>query len=218
MKRFYVYEHWRPDLDLPFYVGKGSGSRSDPCRTRNKHHSNIKAKLKKLGMCVEVRMVAHDLLEEEALRLEIERIAFWRDRGVELSNKTSGGDGLNSPREDVLEKMRSAAKARWSKRGERERHAAVTKLAMSNPEVRMKISKALTGRKASEKTREKMSQSSMGHSVSRETREKISRAHLGNTYGSLTRGKSRPKMSDDTKAKMRDAQRARREREKGLTS
>ena len=23
---FYVYEHWRPDKDLPFYVGKGKNS------------------------------------------------------------------------------------------------------------------------------------------------------------------------------------------------
>jgi hypothetical protein len=27
-KAFYVYEHWRPDVDLPFYVGKGKGGRA----------------------------------------------------------------------------------------------------------------------------------------------------------------------------------------------
>lgn len=216
MTLFYVYEHWRPDLDLPFYVGKGSGSRFDPCRTRNKHHSNIKAKLKKLGMCVEVRMVASGLSEDDALNLEVERIAFWRGRGIELSNKTAGGDGLKSPSEEVLEKMRAASKKRWSSQGEREKHSASTKLMMSNPEVRIKISKSLTGRKASNETRAKMSKSAMGHEVSKETREKISKAHFGNTYGTKTRGIPRPKMSDDTKAKMRDAQRARRDREREL--
>lgn len=25
---FYVYEHWRPDTDMPFYVGKGTGGRA----------------------------------------------------------------------------------------------------------------------------------------------------------------------------------------------
>jgi hypothetical protein len=27
-KTFYVYEHWRSDTNLPFYVGKGKGSRA----------------------------------------------------------------------------------------------------------------------------------------------------------------------------------------------
>lgn len=216
MKKFYVYEHWRPDLDLPFYVGKGSGERFDPNRTRNKHHSNIKNKLKKLGMCVEVRMVASGLSEDDSLRLEIERIAFWKKRNVELSNKTAGGDGLKSPPEDVLEKMRAASKRRWSAPDSREKHSAATKIGMDNDVVRAKCSGGQAGRKASAETRMKMSISSMGHPVSEEARRKISKAHLGNTYGSKTRGKPRPKMSDDTKAKMRDAQRARREREKGL--
>jgi len=216
MKKFYVYEHWRPDLDLPFYVGKGSGERFDPNRTRNKHHSNIKNKLKKLGMCVEVRMVASGLSEGDSLRLEIERIAFWKERNVELSNKTAGGDGLKSPPEDVLEKMRAASKRRWSAPDSREKHSAATKIGMDNDVVRAKCSGGQAGRKASAETRMKMSISSMGHPVSEEARRKISKAHLGNTYGSKTRGKPRPKMSDDTKAKMRDAQRARREREKGL--
>jgi len=217
MTKFYVYEHWRPDLDLPFYVGKGSAARFDPNRTRNKHHSNIKNKLKKLGMCVEVRMVASGLSEDDALRLEIERIAFWREGGIELSNKTAGGDGLKSPPEDVLEKMRAASKKRWALPGSREKHSAATKAGMYDGVVRAKCSSGNAGKKASAETRAKMSASQLGHVVSNEAREKISKAHLGNTYGSKTRGKPRPKMSDDTKAKMRDAQRARREREKGLT-
>jgi hypothetical protein len=216
MTKFYVYEHWRPDLDLPFYVGKGSAARFDPNRTRNKHHSNIKNKLKKFGMCVEVRMVASGLSEDDALRLEIERIAFWKERGIELSNKTAGGDGLKSPPEDVLEKMRAASKKRWASPEEREKHSAATKAGMDNDAVRAKCSGGQAGKKASAETRAKMSESQLGHAVSKEAREKISKAHLGNTYGSKTRGKPRPKMSDDTKAKMRDAQRARREREKGL--
>ena len=216
MKKFYVYEHWRPDLDLPFYVGKGSAARFDPNRTRNKHHSNIKSKLKKLGMCVEVRMVAFGLSEDDALQLEMERISFWKERGIELSNKTAGGDGLKSPPEDVLEKMRAASKKRWALLGSREKHSAATKAGMDNDVVRAKCSGGQAGKKASAETRAKMSISATGHPVSEEARRKISKAHLGNTYGSKTRGKPRPKMSDDTKAKMRNAQRIRREREKGL--
>jgi hypothetical protein len=218
MKKFYVYEHWRPDLDVPFYVGKGSGNRFDPTRTRNKHHSNIKKKLKKLGMCVEVRMVFSGISEEDALRLEVERIAFWKDRGVELANKTSGGDGLKNPSEEVLEKMRVASKKRWSSFAEREKHSISMKKTMLNDEIRLKISKSLTGKKASKETRSKMSLSAMGHCVSEETKKKISKAHMGNTYGTKTKGIPRPKMSDDTKAKMRDAQKLRRERERLLAS
>jgi hypothetical protein len=147
MKKFYVYEHWRPDLDLPFYVGKGSAARFDPNLTRNKHHSNIKNKLKKLGMCVEVRMVASGLSEDDALRLEIERIAFWKEHGIELSNKTAGGDGLKSPPEDVLEKMRAAAKKRWALPNSREKHSAATKAGMDNDAVRAKCSGGRVGKK-----------------------------------------------------------------------
>lgn len=168
-------------------------------------------------MCVEVRMVASGLSEEDALRLEIERIAFWKERRIELSNKTAGGDGLKSPSEDVIEKMRASSKKRWSSPVEIKKASLATSLAMADPELRKRISKSLTGRKASVETREKMSISSMGHPVSEEARKKISKAHLGNTYGSKTRGKPRPKMSDDTKAKMRESQRARREREKALS-
>lgn len=28
MNRFYVYGHWRPDLDLCFWVGKGTEARA----------------------------------------------------------------------------------------------------------------------------------------------------------------------------------------------
>ena len=214
---FYVYEHWRPDLDLPFYVGKGSGDRFNPSRTRNKHHRNIRAKLKKLGMCVEVRMVASGLSEDDALSMEMERISFWRSRGIELSNKTSGGDGLRKPTEDVLAKMRAASRKRWSSTTEREKFSAKTKIQMSDPEAREKISKSLTGKKASDETRAKMSRSAAGHGVSSETREKISKAHLGNLHGLGNRSHLGIKASDDTRAKMREAQRTRRERERSST-
>lgn len=92
MKAFYVYEHWRPDTDLPFYIGKGQKNRAYRLN-RNADHRRIVDTLSAVGMCVEVRMVASTLSEHEAFKLEIERIAFWRARGVVLTNKTAGGDG-----------------------------------------------------------------------------------------------------------------------------
>lgn len=93
MKNFYVYEHWRLDRDECFYVGKGKGGRAYKMRDRNAHHQSIMAKLSREGSGMEVRMVATGLTEDEAFSLEIERIAFWRESGVDLANISSGGDG-----------------------------------------------------------------------------------------------------------------------------
>ena len=41
MGRFYVYEHWRPDRDECFYVGKGKGGRANVMYGRNRHHEAV---------------------------------------------------------------------------------------------------------------------------------------------------------------------------------
>jgi hypothetical protein len=92
---FYVYEHWRPDRDECFYVGKGKGGRANKMRDRNLHHRAIVKKLSAMGMAVEVRMVATGLDEETAFGIEKQRIAFWRAAGIDLANKTDGGDGVS---------------------------------------------------------------------------------------------------------------------------
>jgi len=91
--KFYVYEHWRPDTDVCFYVGKGARGRARRMKDRNPHHQAVVKKLSKLGMCVEIRMVHSGLTEDEAFAKEVERIAFWRGLGVSLVNRTNGGEG-----------------------------------------------------------------------------------------------------------------------------
>ena len=91
--RFYVYEHWRPDRDECFYVGKGKGKRAYEMNRNNPHHRNIIKKLQSLGMCAEIRLVADGLEESDAFAMEIERIAFWRSIGVNIVNVSSGGQG-----------------------------------------------------------------------------------------------------------------------------
>ena len=91
---FYVYEHWRPDRDEPFYVGKGKGGRANLMARRNKHHQAIQEKLHRLGMAVEVRIIASSLTEEEAFNIEKEQIAMWVANGIDLANKTTGGEGV----------------------------------------------------------------------------------------------------------------------------
>ena len=114
MKRCYVYEHWRPDTDLPFYVGKGCGHRARRLRDkrRNPHYQNVVNKLDALGLCVEIRMVAGGLTDDEAFTLEKERIAFWRTAGVHLTNQNEGGEGGRNPSEETRQKIRIAAKKR----------------------------------------------------------------------------------------------------------
>ena len=96
---FYVYEHWRPDKDLPFYVGKGHGGRAYEFNRKhqNVYYDRVVVKLAKLGLCVEVKMVAGELIEKAAYALERERIAFWRGQGVKLTNMSNGGEGKTGP-------------------------------------------------------------------------------------------------------------------------
>lgn len=89
---FYVYEHWRPDTGVCFYVGKGKGKRAWRMSGRkNPHHSSIVSKLTSLGLCVDVRIVLKDLSQNDAYRLERERIALYGRKN--LSNLTDGGEG-----------------------------------------------------------------------------------------------------------------------------
>jgi hypothetical protein len=94
MNKYYVYEHYKPNCDEPFWVGKGSGARATLLSKnsgRNNHWYNI---VKKYGC--EVRFVATNLTEIEALWLETICIKGWgrADLGEgPLTNKTDGGEG-----------------------------------------------------------------------------------------------------------------------------
>lgn len=137
--RFYVYEHWRLDRDECFYVGKGRGYRAyDMKGGRNRHHRAITAKVGREGFAIEVRIVASSLNEEDAFRLEIERIAFWRSSGIDLANASDGGDcgrtGVKSSPETCA-RISRAAKGRKTFLGKKHK-----------PESIEKMRKASTGR------------------------------------------------------------------------
>jgi hypothetical protein len=95
-RKFYVYEHWRPDTGEIFYVGKGHARRAfDMRRGRNRWHKFIVAKIKEMGLSVQIRVVHSDLEESEAFSREIELIAHWRKKDATLVNQTIGGDGTS---------------------------------------------------------------------------------------------------------------------------
>jgi hypothetical protein len=134
-KPFYVYEHWRPDTNQCFYVGKGKGKRAWTIKGRqNRHHASIVSKLTAIGLCVDVRIVASDLSEEQAFNKERELIAFYgRDS---LTNMSDGGEGLANPSKETRAKMSKAAKGHKRRLGVR-----------LSDEARAKIGSASVGNK-----------------------------------------------------------------------
>ena len=161
---FYVYEHWRLDRDECFYVGKGKGGRAYKMRDRNAHHKAIMDKLSREGSGVEVRMVATGMTEDEAFALEVERITFWREAGVDIANRTNGGDGVSGL------KMSDAAKTKM---------AAAKIGKKQDPEQVVRRIAPLIGRKQPRHAVEICAQKRRGKKLSDEHRAKLSAAHTG---------------------------------------
>jgi predicted GIY-YIG superfamily endonuclease len=140
---YYIYEHWRPDKNVCFYVGMGKGRRARVMYKRSDHHSNIQAKLKRNGQSVEVRLIATGLSREEAVTREIERISYWRALKVNLVNLTAGGDGSLNPSDTTRELMRQRKLGKILTEEHKDKIAKSTRAALSSPEVRAKISAGL---------------------------------------------------------------------------
>jgi hypothetical protein len=87
---------------MPFYVGKGVGSR-DICLDRNETHRKVRQRLQTFGKDVVVKRVAEDLSEKDALALE----SRWLDV---LGLRVNGGmlvnldEGVETARRRVLYK------------------------------------------------------------------------------------------------------------------
>lgn len=196
---FYVYEHWRPDRDECFYVGKGRGGRANKMRDRNLHHRAIVKKLSAMGMAVEVRMVATGLDEESAFRIEMERIAFWREAGIDLANKTDGGDGVSG----LIMSAEAKAKMSAAKVGKKQDPEAVAKriaplIGRKQPRHAVEIcAQKRRGRKHSDEAKAKMSAAHLGKVVSQEAREALSAANKGKPWSQKRREAEEAKKHHD---------------------
>lgn len=205
MDVFYVYEHWRPDTDKCFYVGKGKGRRAYQLKNRSKnsaHYDRIVAKLARNGFGVDVRIIHHNLSEQEAFRLERELIAYWRENGDALINKTDGGEGPSGYKFDPEVVERLAAKRRGVKQTpeHRSKISAGNKGKVLSAETRAKISAAHTGKiqgPHSEEHRAKIGSASRGRKDSPETREK-------KRLVALARPPQAQEVRDQISAKMRE--------------
>ena len=197
---FYVYEHWRPDTDMPFYVGKGYKNRAQEFRKgRNSHHRAVVAELSAVGMCVEVRMVASGLKETEAFAIERSRIEFWRASHVDLVNITDGGHGTAGLRHTdetkkkirdrrTLQQINHSAETRRKigeansvalKGKKNPEHSARMRGRKHSDEHKAAISEGLKGRQVSDETRQKIRIANTGKKSSDETKRRLSLSHKG---------------------------------------
>lgn len=186
---FYVYEHWRPDKGVCFYVGKGAGKRAWNLRQRNQWHKSISSKLTSLGYAVDVRVVSRNLTSAEAFALEMERIAFYgRDT---LVNLTDGGDGPNNVFVTLETRAKIAAAHRGKKRSEeaKEKTAAALRGRKRPPEVVAKVVAALTGRSISPERRAALAM--QAKAITQETKDKISQTLRGRPCPEGTKEKLR---------------------------
>lgn len=199
---FYVYEHWRMDREEPFYVGKGKGKRAHNMHARNRHHLAIQAKVHREGFAVEVRIVMSGLTEEEAYKLECERINFWRLQGADLANMSNGGEGGAS---GVTRVFTEEHKAKLSKPRtpetiaavvEGKRRARAIRIANGIPSKKLKLTPEGLARKSAAGKRQ------AGKKLTEETKKKISAALIGRTYSVETLSKLKKPKPDGFGAKI----------------
>jgi hypothetical protein len=194
---YYVYEWFRMDLNLPYYIGKGKGRRAFGLSRTTKHTNNVTQYLIKNGIKRDVRIIAYFKSEEAAFAYEKERISFWwylKEHGI-LTNQTLGGEGTSGRRMSDEQKKNLGDCVRGDKNcmkreDVKERNRAAQLVSQNRPDVIKKKSDALKlkGDRHSSKdpvVKDKISKSliihftsnghhSTGHKASEKTKEKLS--------------------------------------------
>jgi len=108
--KFYVYIHYNPITNIPFYVGKGSKSRLNSIHGRSGYWNNY---VNKYGFYSE--KIEIDLTEDMAYQLEMYWISQLKAWGFKLVNLDNGGIGMYSgckPSLDTRNKMKQSQKNR----------------------------------------------------------------------------------------------------------
>ena len=197
MSCFYVYEHWRPNTNKCFYVGKGKGKRAwDLQNMRNPHFKSVVSKLTFLGFSIDVRIIKSELSEDEALSLEIERIAMY---GIDnLTNMTLGGDGMKNPTDETRAKMSASQKKRFQNPIEKEKMSIVRKGRVTSEKTKIKLSIAGTGKKHTPETIEKMKIAAKKRGISPITRAAQKMAITGRKRSPFS-NETRQRMSESAK-------------------
>lgn len=184
-KIFYVYEHWRLDTGVCFYVGKGQKKRAWKTgkKSRGVRHYDMINMITPEGM--EVRLIAENLQEDHSFAIERERIAYWRSLGVDLVNMTDGGEGASGAIINDETKRKISASLKGRKHSPE--HNAKIGLAhkgnkhclgiQRSPENRAALAARATGRVMSEESKQKMSLAKLGKKRSPEVCKQLSASH-----------------------------------------
>lgn len=221
LTKFYVYEHWRTDKNVPFYVGKGYGNRAKNLDVRGNAHKAIREELAALGLEIEIRFVSENMIEKDAFALEKEKIADWRAKGMPLVNLCSGGQGCSGYKHTPEAISKTVAFHTGKKRSAETRkkisdqvrsrevnHAVIEMLASINrgkkrtftEEHKAKIGVASKGRKMPSHVMEALKQSRKPRIQTQATKDKISVSN---------KGRKHPPISDAHKAAISAASKGR---------
>lgn len=176
-----VYEHWRPDKDVCFYVGKGKGKRPWQMINRNGYHKSVVSKLTALGLAVDIRIIAKELPESTALSLEIALISFYGRKN--LTNLTDGGEGASGAKRSIESRKRRSESMMGNTRG--------TGTALT-PETKEKLRIAHTGKILYKEHRAKLAEAQQRRWMNPDARKRMSEAKKGQ------------KLSEDAKEKLRN--------------
>lgn len=184
-KQFYVYEHWRSDKNVCFYVGKGQGKRAWKFSRegRGRLHFDLFNEIGREN--IEVRVIFEKIDERRAFELEIERIAHWRSQGATLVNMTDGGEGASGhcPTEETRRKLSDALSGKKKSQEHNEKVGLALKGnknslgAKRSDEVREAIRVRSMGRKHTPESKEKMRLAKLGKKVPQNVRDKMSACH-----------------------------------------
>jgi hypothetical protein len=235
--RFYVYILRRPDKvdpfdeskGCPFYVGKGCKKRADDHRrearrliesdSQHPYKIYIIHYLWRKGLKYKTEIAHKNLLEKDAIKLEIELIAFYgrKDNGTGiLSNMTNGGDGVSGW---IMTEERKAIQSKNSK-GRKHTDESKRKISESHKKLpfrpldeehKKKIGKAMKGRVLTDEWKEKIRQSNSGKKRSEETKKRISKSQIGRKYSQEIKDKWSQQrkghiVTEETRKKISEAQ------------
>jgi hypothetical protein len=170
---YYVYEWFRMDLNLPYYIGKGKGRRAFELTRTTPHTNTVTEFLVRNGIKREVRVIAYFKSEEAAFAYEKERIAFWwylKEHNV-LTNQTLGGEGIsgfshNSVTRKILSEQKIGGKNPMKRDDVKQKNKKSQLVAQNRPEVIKKKSDALKAKGEQHSSKDPVVQNKISHSLS----------------------------------------------------